>query len=128
MDNPENLPAKQNAYDAADDILAELARRKHQAALAESALKFSLDIQAAVHKLLAGMLFHQIAGDGIKFRTPQGRNAMVVLAIGDDAVGILSDKLYEMQNPVAESGPEKKGKDDDTRDADWWKHGGKPPV
>lgn len=83
--------------------------RRRLAALAESTLKFRRSLQDASDDLLCRMILNRQELEGEKFRTPGGRNAMVVVAIGDDAVGRLTDAVYYWNHPEPEDeGPSKR--------------------
>lgn len=84
--------------------------RRRLAALAASALAFRKAAADAMDQLLVGMIGDNADIDGFKFRTPNGRNVMVVLAFGDDAVGELTDALNGMldtRNGEASDGGQK---------------------
>lgn len=94
-----NLPAKVPDPNPQDDAINEVLRRKQMAALAESALKFRRSAQDAMDDLIVGMIHDQIDIGWIKFHTPNGRNCVLALGVGDDAVGPMTDALYNISHP-----------------------------
>jgi hypothetical protein len=92
--------------------------RRRLAALAESALRFRKLASDTLDTLLCEMIADNCEMAGLKFRTPNGRNVMLVMAVGDDAVGALTDKLFEIQNPEQPGEGEPPRPEDDP---DFWK-------
>lgn len=90
----ENLPAP---------IDPDQTERRRLAALAESALRFRRSAADALDKTVCDMILAQSEIDGEKFNTPGGRPCMIVLAVGNDAVGKLTDAVYYLTHPEGES-------------------------
>jgi hypothetical protein len=109
-DNPENLPEKA--------MTPEERERRRLAALAEGALRFRKLACDTLDHLMCEMIADNCEMAGEKFRTVNGRNVMLVLAFGDDAVGALTDKLFEIENPPEQSGDAPDRPEDDP---DFWK-------
>jgi hypothetical protein len=108
MDNPNNLPEPA--------LTPEQREQRRMAALAESALNFRKRAADTLDTLICECIADNCEMGGMKFQTASGRNCMIVLAFGDDAVGALTDKLFELQNP-----PQPDESTDPEDDPDFWK-------
>jgi hypothetical protein len=84
------------------DVSQAFAERLRVAALVESAMKFRILAGAALDEMIREMFVTLAGSNGIKFKTPNGRNCMLVLAVGDDDVGKLTDLLNAMTLPDGE--------------------------
>lgn len=82
-----------------DDEAFDNARRRYLSALAESTLKFRRNAQDAMDDLLVEMIGSQSELAFNKFKTPNGRNCIIVLAVGDEPVGKLTDVVYYLTHP-----------------------------
>lgn len=80
--------------------------------LAESTQKFSLASLAAIHACFIRMVKDQHGLESEKFRTPNGRNCMIALAVGDDDVGKLTDAVADLTEPPQEQPGQQQQKDE----------------
>lgn len=92
----DNLPAP---VPPQDDPAFDEARRRWLAALAESTLKFRRNATDAVDELLVEMIGQQKDTGFNKFTTPNGRNCIVIIGVGDEPVGKLTDVIYYLTHP-----------------------------
>ena len=99
-ENPNNLPEKLTPSDDG---------RRRDAALAESALKFRRSAQDAMDSLIVDMIRNRNDVGWNKFQTPNGRNCVIAIGVGDDAVGPVTDALYYITHP--EEKPDDEPKD-----------------
>lgn len=93
-----NLPAPYQPSEDAENF----AERCRIAALVESAMKFRILAGNALDEMLREMFVTLAGSNGIKFKTPNGRNCMLVVAVGDEDVGQLTDLLNAMTLPDGE--------------------------
>jgi hypothetical protein len=91
MDNPNNLPEPA--------MTPQEREQRRLALLAESTLDFRKRAADTLDTLICECIADNCEMGGMKFQTRNGRNVMIVMAFGDDAVGALTDKLFELQNP-----------------------------
>ena len=94
MDNPNNLPEPA--------MTPEQREQRRLALLTESALDFRKRAADTLDSLICECIADNCEMGGMKFQTRNRRNVMLVMAFGDDAVGALTDKLFELQNPNGE--------------------------
>lgn len=89
----ENLPAPIPHTPGPD---ADEARRLLMVAGFENMLNWSLIATGTLNELMIAMLNGQMPLGFNKFRTPNGRNCIIILGVGDDVVGLMTDVVHKL--------------------------------